>query len=108
MIVFKHGTKISGIRSELILAILVADGIYDKYETDLVLTSVNDGKHSHASLHYSGSAMDIRTRDLPEEDSVQKVAEEIRQALSNEYDVVVELNHIHIEYQPKRGVYHEK
>ena len=103
MIKFKQGTKISGIRPELILAILVAEGVYHKYSTDLVITSVNDGKHSFTSLHYSGSAIDIRTRELPEADSIQAVGEEIRQGLSNEYDVVVESDHIHIEYQPKRG-----
>ncbi len=103
MIKFKQGTKISGIRPELIMAILVAEGVYQKYNTDLVVTSVNDGRHSFTSLHYSGSAVDIRTRELPEADSIQAVGEEIRQALSNEYDVVVELDHIHIEYQPKRG-----
>ncbi|KKL05866.1 hypothetical protein LCGC14_2601760 [marine sediment metagenome] len=103
MIRFKRGTKISGIRAELILALLVAEGVYDKYDTDLVVTSVNDGRHSYTSLHYSGSAADIRTRELPEADSIQAVAEEIRQDLSDEYDVIVESDHIHIEYQPKRG-----
>jgi len=103
MIEFKTGVKIFGIRPELMLALLVAEGVYNKYDTDLVITSVVDGKHSYTSLHYCGCAADIRTRDLPQEDSIQAVGQEIRQALTREFDVVVESNHIHIEFQPKRG-----
>ena len=102
MIKFKKGTRIAGVRTELILAILVAEGVYDEYDTDLVLTSVNDGRHSYTSLHYSGSAIDIRTRELPGANNIQAVGKAIRQGLSDEYDVVVESDHIHIEYQPKR------
>ena len=103
MIKFKIGTKVSGIRTELILAILVAEGVYNEHGTDLVLTSVNDGRHSYTSLHYSGSAVDIRTRNLPKDTNVQLIVGGIEKALSNEYDVVLEKDHIHIEYQPKRG-----
>lgn len=101
MIKFKKGIKISGIRAELVLAILIAEGVYDKHDTDLVITSVVDGKHSYTSLHYSGSALDIRTRNIPEIYNKEIMAGEIRESLSDEYDVVVESNHIHIEYQPK-------
>lgn len=103
MISFKKGVKIFGIRPELMMAFQIAEGVYSKYNTDLVITSIVDGRHSYASLHYCGCAGDIRTRNLPKADSIQAVGEEIRQALTEEYDVVVESNHIHIEFQPKRG-----
>ena len=102
MIKFKKGTRVSGIRTELVLAILIAEGVYNKYGIDLVLTSLDDRRHSPTSLHYSGSAVDVRTRNLPRTVDVQTVGMEIRQALSNDYDVVVESDHIHIEYQPRR------
>ena len=101
MIKFKKGTKVSGIRPELVLAILIAEGVYDKYDTNLVITSIVDGKHSYTSLHYSGSAFDVRTRNIPKIYDKAIMAGEIRESLSDEYDVVVESNHIHIEYQPK-------
>lgn len=103
MIRFKQGTKTFGIRPELIMAILVAEGIYEQYTTDIVITSVNDGRHSRTSLHYSGNAVDLRTRELPEV-KAQEVGEEIRNSLTSEYDVVVETDHIHIEFQPKRRI----
>ena len=102
MIRFKQGTKVFGIRPELIMAILVAEGVYNKYSTDLVLTSVVGGRHSFTSLHYTGCAFDIRTREL-NPDHIEEIGEAIRQALTSEYDVVVERDHIHIEFQPKRS-----
>ena len=84
------------------MAIVVAEGIYRSRETDLVLTSVNDSRHSRASLHWSGNAVDIRTREL-DPDHIEEIGEEIRQSLTSEYDVVVESDHIHIEFQPKRS-----
>ena len=102
MIRFKQGTKVFGIRPEVVMAILVAEGVYKTVSTGLVLTSVNDGRHSLTSLHYSGNAVDIRTREL-DPDHIEEIGEEIRQSLTSEYDVVVESDHIHIEFQPKRS-----
>jgi len=68
---------------------------------EFCITSVIDGKHRPNSLHYSGLAFDLRTRHLKTEDGVKNVAAEIRGALGREYDVVVEKDHIHIEYDPK-------
>ena len=102
MIKFKKGVKVFGIRPELILAFQVADPIYSEYEADVVVTSVRDGRHSYTSLHYIGCAADIRTKNLPNVGNVEAVAKEIRQALTNEYDIIVERDHIHIEFQPKR------
>jgi hypothetical protein len=90
-------------RPELTMAILVVDGVYKGYNVDTVITSMNDSKHSRTSLHYSGHAVDIRTRELSMEDQEEAI-EEIKQSLTNEYDVVLESNHLHIEFQPKKEV----
>jgi len=97
---FKKGVQIRGIRSEMTLALAVIGQIMLDFKVEFVVTSVVDGKHSYGSLHYCGSAIDVRTRDLTEG---QKLSLEVRvrSSLTNEYDVVLESDHLHVEYQPK-------
>jgi hypothetical protein len=70
------------------------------YGYECVVTSVVDGKHSHGSLHYAGYAMDLRTRHLTPTDQ-SLIVSALKKALTDEFDIVLEENHIHIEYQPK-------
>ncbi len=97
----KNGTSIFGLRSEILLAFLIADKVFSKYHVECVLTSGTDSKHGRASLHYVGLAIDLRTRDFANDAEVELAAKDLRDALNDEYDVVVEKNHIHVEYQPK-------
>ena len=98
---FKEGINTRGIQSELILALCVADSVWRNAGEELVITSIADGKHSETSLHYAGCAADIRIRDL--QLSPEVMADALKQALGNnpDYDVVVEKDHIHLEWQPK-------
>lgn len=93
--------NLAGISNQLLLAIFIADAIYLENGFDCVLTSVNDSTHSKTSLHYSGNAVDLRTREIPVS-IIGKIVEQLQDALKWNYDVVLESNHIHIEYQPKR------
>lgn len=103
----KTGVSILGVRSELVLGMFIASSVYRMLMLGvMVITSVTDGRHSRTSLHYLALAFDIRTRD---ESGVQwpksekyGVAKALREALGEDFDVVVERTHIHIEYQPKR------
>lgn len=90
-----------GITNELMLAIWVADEVYHDYGAELVITSLVDGRHSHTSLHYCGNAVDVRIRNLPPEKQ-EPVRTEIKARLNKHYDVILEEDHIHIEYQPRR------
>jgi hypothetical protein len=78
----------------------IADGVCNDRFYELVITSVTDGKHSPNSLHYVGYAFDMRTRDLSQVDK-KNLAVDLREALGQEFDVVVEKTHIHVEFQPK-------
>ena len=62
----------------------------------MVITSTYEGSHSEGSLHYANLAVDIRKNKA-------KVLsyKEIKQALGKDYDVILEGDHIHIEYDPK-------
>ncbi len=53
------------------------------------------------SLHPHGRALDYRTRDLADWDTKICFADDIRRDLGIEYDVVLEDDHLHVEYQPK-------
>lgn len=97
----KPGVRVQGIRPELVLAIVIADGIWQAHTSvEMVVTSVMDGTHGRGSLHYVGAAFDIRTRNLAAA-QVPELVGLLRKALGEDYDVVQESTHVHVEYQPK-------
>ena len=82
-------------------AIKIVDGVSKKLTgKEIVITSGFDGKHSRKSLHYVGDAFDIRTfiYTAPE---LNELIPALKLVLGGDYDVVLEGNHIHLEYQPK-------
>lgn len=97
MIHIKNGVRLHGVRAEIVLAIGIVDQQYEAIGEDAVITSVIDGAHMRASIHYTGGAFDVR---LPESDP-EEIRQRIANALGEDYDVVVEANHIHVEWQPK-------
>jgi len=91
--------KPTGLHPKLIEALFVADELHRKATgKELTVTSLNDGKHKQGSLHYVGQAADLRTWALPRPDLFTT---ELQQALGNQYDVVLEIDHIHLEYDPR-------
>jgi hypothetical protein len=96
----KPGVNITGIKPEIALAAIVAQTVFALHDRELVLTSALDGKHGFGSLHFSGTALDLRTRDL-EPNEPLLIADELREALGGQFDVVLEKDHIHMEFQPK-------
>lgn len=95
------GCRIAGVRPEVLVAVLIADEIYAKHGLDLVWSSCGEGAHKAGSLHYAFLAGDFR---LPPESLRDPIRVELKEALGDDYDVVVEENHYHIEFQPKRGI----
>lgn len=63
---------------------------------ELVVTSTYEGNHSEGSLHYCDEAVDIRRGK-----NGHKCRDEIKRRLGDDYDVILESDHIHIEYDPK-------
>lgn len=100
MLSIKKGAEVNALTVPALLALIVVNEVYTKYGFDCVLTEGSGGKHGRASLHYVGNAIDIRTRNVPAS-AVEGIAEDIRNALGEQYDVIVEGTHLHIEYQPK-------
>ena len=72
--------------------------IVNNYNYIMTITSANDGKHMKNSLHYSGKAIDIRSRDMA---NPTLVAYYLNIWLGSDFDVIFEGDHIHIEYDNK-------
>lgn len=103
MLSIKPGASVFGLRPETLLGVLIAERIWAAYGIDLVLTEGSGGKHSETSLHNSGCAADLRSRDLGS-DAKAECVRKLKEALGRDYDVVVEDDHIHLEYQPRSRV----
>jgi hypothetical protein len=85
-------------------AAIVAEAIYKQYGAELVITSANDAHTVHGggnkkkTLHDDGLALDLRTYNLGGREAM--VAAELARQLGPEFDVVLEKDHIHMEYDP--------
>lgn len=95
----KPGVRVRGLSNEILLAIMIAESVYRETEQSMVVTSLTDGKHSANSRHYTGDAVDLR---LPMPTTKLQIVSRLIAALGVDYDVVLENDHIHIEYDPKR------
>ncbi len=94
----KDDVSILGMHPEMIIALMIADKIIDKYGARCVITSGVEGKHSKkTSKHYVGYGLDLRSRDVAE-DERQDCADEIGAALGTEFYCAFEINHFHISY----------
>lgn len=93
----KEGVIMNGLSIKMREPLMVANEVYANRGKTLVITSALDGTHMPSSYHYSGNAVDIRTRFFTYDEALE-VADEIRSKLSNDYRVLFESNHIHIQY----------
>ena len=99
----KFAAKTLGLQPPILVAWGVAEMVYKLFGAACVLTSGTDGTHKEGSLHYKGMAIDLRTRDLTV-DQRMGVFHYLRAILEPlGYDVVVEPDHFHVEYDPKSG-----
>jgi len=100
MISIKETVDLRGMRPEVLLAIVVADQVYTSLGYNCVVTSVTDSKHKPGSLHGIGFAVDLRTKHVPVEQH-QAIVSEMSARLGPQFDVVLETDHVHCEYDPQ-------
>jgi len=94
--------RIGGLRPEAVLAIALIAPLFDGL--DAVLTHAIDGRHRRASLHYTGNAFDIDLTGDVSGDVGTSLVMKIVKVLDQDFDVIWENDHWHIEYQPKQGM----
>ncbi len=104
----KPGVDVRGFQSETLLAIQEARAVYERFGFAFVITSGADPTDNRLeeSKHPLGLAFDVRIRHLPgftqETPGLMAtfISGDIRKALGSQYDVVLKMNHIHIEFDP--------
>jgi hypothetical protein len=104
MIKLKKGVDLHILSPQAVLGMSIVDGVYGEFlEKECWITSVADGKHSRKSLHRLGMAFDVR---LPSGvvSMYKTVVSAAKEALGEDFDVVLEEDHIHVEWDPKGGI----
>lgn len=93
----KAGVDISRLERMTRSSLMIVADILGDYGEELVITSTYEGNHSAGSLHYANQAYDIR---MPDKETTA-LSLELMTRLGSNFDVVIERDHIHIEYDPK-------
>lgn len=100
----KSGASTEGLAPEVYFALGFAEALWRLNERgEPTLTSGTDGTHSATSLHYTGRAADLRTRNLSAEVQQQFIGLMRTHLDPLGFDTVLERDHIHCEYDPKAG-----
>lgn len=106
----KEGVKLDKLTPQMALGAIIAMKVFQEITgAEAILTSVSEGRHSEKSLHYSGCAIDLRTKNIVgmnREGMCKVVTRQIADNLGANFDVILESlgkanEHIHIEYDPK-------
>ncbi|MDD2777565.1 MAG: hypothetical protein PHI16_01540 [Methanocellales archaeon] len=93
----KAGVDISRLTRETRKALSFCDRLLSSFNYELIITSTYEGNHSAGSLHYCNQAFDFRKPP----DHIHEIVIALKEMLGPDYDIIVEKDHIHIEYDPK-------
>ena len=97
----KQGVFLDALSCEMRIALRVFYELYRNLGKKLTVTSTNDGQHSTGSLHYTGNAADLRIWGL-DASTLARIVKEAKEELGRNYDIILEHDHIHVEYDVKR------
>lgn len=114
----KAGVSLRGLAPEMLIADAVVAAVYQELGADeLVITSVGDGTHGDHSLHTRDplrilaidyrrwtlrrlGAADMDPRVVATIDDAPEAARLIQHRLRDQFDVVLEDTHLHVEFDP--------
>lgn len=105
--VFKTGTRVDLLTADILRGLILLAGIMETVcdAKVLTITSVNEGVHKVGSLHFTGNAIDIRSKVFPLV-LVQAAMRVFRATVDGpKYDLIhefpgLENEHLHLEYDP--------
>ena len=103
MIQVKQGVDLRGIGAEIVRGAVIMAGVLEAHGAKCLITSCRDSKHMEKSKHYIGDAIDIRlaSRWVTTANIDLTVLNEARAALGDQFDLVLESDHYHCEFDPK-------
>lgn len=103
--ILKNGAWFLGMNGVMILACVVANDVLKELGIvhGATITEGTGDKHGRGSRHFVGFAIDVRHRELSAERQ-QLAVQMLRERLGEDFDVVLEPTHIHIEFDPDNGV----
>jgi len=96
MMKIKDGVRFCSPAMAMCHATFVVDQVCRDFGVDCVITGGVE-EHQHPSKHIYGGGLDYRTRDLIE-GARYDFAECVAEALGDGFDVVLEIDHLHVEY----------
>ncbi len=99
---FKDDTiGLQNLQPQIVLALIIVDQVMKRAGQEALITSINDARHGKTSLHYNGCAVDIRSRWFTHPVQILAMCKEALGS-SPDFDIILESDHYHLEYQPKR------
>ena len=95
--------RILGLRPEIVIGLVIANDVFRELGFDCVVTAGIDGSHSRGSIHYKALAVDLRARHIPAPEH-PKITAKLKERLGDDFDVVFETDHWHLEFDPKTPI----
>ena len=104
---FKDGVRVGrGPSTQLLLIFIIAEAVYREHGRDCVVTSLDDSTHHTVSRHYLGDGGDLRTNDIPPDETRDIYMDILTrlEPLGPEFRVLLEYvgeprEHLHVEYR---------
>jgi hypothetical protein len=101
----KPGVDLTNLVPQMAIAYTIATILYAKHAKAefCVITSGRDSIHGPHSLHNRDTlcrALDLRTNTMVQA-TVELIFHDLNAALGDQFDVVLEVDHIHMEFDPK-------
>ena len=107
MLQFSYSFTSLGLKPEIVCTFTILNQLSEEYELDFILTSGIDRNHMRNSLHYAGMAVDFTWAGYDRAIGKNRgsyIASRLKARLGTNYDVCVENDHIHIEFQQKTPI----
>ncbi|GAG09655.1 unnamed protein product [marine sediment metagenome] len=98
MIKLKESVKLHCLTPQALMGMMVLRDVFAKESEPFTITSVSDSNHGRKSLHQHGRAFDVRTYNVM---NATLMSTRSAAALGRDWDVVLESDHIHVEWDPK-------
>lgn len=89
----------AGVMPRILIIAAAAVNAAEGMGVDIVITAGIDGKHMINSKHFTYEALDLRRSNIPAA-QLLPYTHRLQARLGSAYQVILEVDHIHVEYDP--------